>query len=138
MQRIPTVGIVVLKGNEVLLVKHGEAAGHLTGSMATPGGRIDEGETAVQAAVRELQEETGLVAAEEDLRRLPKIYEGDLPRKDGSTFYSSHTVFVCTKFSGDLRNTDETEPEWVPIEKLKDMELLINTEDMVLQAQKII
>ena len=136
MNRIPTVGIVVLKDKSVLLVKHGEKAGHITGSYGTPGGRIDQGETPVQAAKRELEEESGLFVREEDLTELPKKYDADLARKDGSILSVHHTMFVCNKFDGALRGTQETTPEWVPIKKLHEMELLQNTEDMVKQAQE--
>ena len=137
-KRIPTVGITVLKGLEVLLVRHGKAAGHITGVIGTPGGRIDPGETPIVAAQRELEEETGLHAEKEDLVELSKKYDADFPRKDGSILFTHHTVFACNKFSGELRATDETIPEWVPIKNLSEMKLMANTEDMVNEAQKVL
>lgn len=56
----PTVGIVILDGNKVCLVKHGEAAQHLTGVHGIPGGRLNGDEELIDAAVREAFEETGL------------------------------------------------------------------------------
>jgi mutator protein MutT len=134
MERTPTVGVVVLKDNNVLLVRHGEEAGHITGSYGTPGGRIDSGETAIYAGARELEEESGLIAEEKDLVELPEKYDADLARKDGSTLSVHHTVFATRKFTGELRSTKETTPEWVPIERLSSMELLPNVENMVNQA----
>lgn len=52
---------IVFRGAEVLLVRRGRPP--LRGSWSLPGGRIEPGEPAERAALRELHEETGLVAA---------------------------------------------------------------------------
>lgn len=44
----------------MLLVQRGKTFGH--GTWALPGGKIESGETAVEAALRELLEETGINA----------------------------------------------------------------------------
>jgi len=36
---IPTVAVLIIKDDEVLLVKHTEKAGYLTGIYGLPGGR---------------------------------------------------------------------------------------------------
>jgi 8-oxo-dGTP diphosphatase len=59
-QPVPAVGVVVLRGDEVLLVRRGTAP--RLGQWSLPGGRIEWGETAEAAAMRELQEETGVEA----------------------------------------------------------------------------
>jgi len=57
---VPTVDAVVLRANSVLMVRRGRAPGK--GLWALPGGHIDPYERATEAVVRELAEETGLVA----------------------------------------------------------------------------
>jgi len=57
---IPAVGVVCLRGDEVLLIRRGTPP--LADSWSLPGGRIEWGERAADAALRELREETGVDA----------------------------------------------------------------------------
>lgn len=57
---VPAVGIVCLRGEEVLLIRRGTPPRQ--GEWSLPGGRIEAGERAVDAALRELREETGVEA----------------------------------------------------------------------------
>lgn len=54
---VAAVGVVCLRGDDVLLVRRG--APPLENSWSLPGGRIEWGERAADAALRELKEETG-------------------------------------------------------------------------------
>ena len=54
---VPAVGVVCLRGDQVLLIRRGTPP--MQGSWSLPGGRIEPGERAVDAALRELGEETG-------------------------------------------------------------------------------
>ena len=54
---IAAVGVVCLRDDEVLLIRRG--APPLEDHWSLPGGRIEWGERAVDAALRELKEETG-------------------------------------------------------------------------------
>ncbi len=55
------VGVVVRRGDEVLLVRR---AHHGAGSWATPGGYLDQEETFEGCAAREVREETGVEIAD--------------------------------------------------------------------------
>jgi len=57
---VPAVGVVCLRGDEVLLIRRGKPP--RMGEWSLPGGRIEPGETALAAALRELREETGVAA----------------------------------------------------------------------------
>ena len=54
------VGVVCLRGDEVLLIRRGKPP--LAGDWSLPGGRIEWGERAEAAGLRELREETGVEA----------------------------------------------------------------------------
>lgn len=57
---VPAVGVVCLRGDAVLLIRRGTPPRQ--GEWSLPGGRIEPGERTVEAALRELREETGVVA----------------------------------------------------------------------------
>jgi 8-oxo-dGTP diphosphatase len=57
---VAAAGIVCFRGDDVLLVRRGKPP--LEDSWSLPGGRIEWGERAVDAALRELMEETGCAA----------------------------------------------------------------------------
>lgn len=60
MRPVAAAGVVCLRGDEVLLIRRGRAP--RLGEWSLPGGRIEPGERAVDAALRELREETGVEA----------------------------------------------------------------------------
>ena len=134
----PTVGIVILDGNRVCMVRHGEAAQHLTGVHGIPGGRLNEDEELIDAAVREAYEETGLEINKEDFLQLPEVRYADISRKNGEILSVSWTVFVTNKFTGDLKGSDETIPEWIEIERIGELTILPNTEVVVNEGRELL
>ena len=60
MTPVPVVGVVCLKGDQVLLIRRGTQP--RLGEWSLPGGRIEPGERVLDAALRELKEETGVEA----------------------------------------------------------------------------
>jgi len=60
VKRTDCVGVVCIRGDEVLLIQRGTAP--RKGEWSIPGGRIESGETEAQACLRELSEETAVTA----------------------------------------------------------------------------
>lgn len=59
--------IVLVRGHKVLLAKR-QGTGYADGAWNLPSGKLDDGETVSQAAVREGLEEVGVRIAEDNLR----------------------------------------------------------------------
>ncbi len=140
-QRIPTVAALVIRDDKVLLVRHGEAARHMTGVYGLPGGRLDENESLLDGAAREFQEETGLIPDKSSMIKIPTTYEADIPRKGGEVLSVTWDVFLVKKYSGEIMKTtdvDETIPEWVDINKISGINLLPNTQNAIKEAQDIL
>ncbi len=137
---IPGVGVVLFKGDKVLLVRHEEGAGHMTGVYGLPAGRFLKGETAKQVALRELFEETGITTTEIALIEYPEnIYIGTFKRKEtNKDVTASLRVFICTEYSGTLKNSQETTPKWVAISEMEKLDLLPNVAKAIRDAQKYV
>jgi 8-oxo-dGTP diphosphatase len=87
--------------------KRGLGAGKING----PGGRMDPGETALECAIREVEEELRVKPVDPQLR-------GELSFQflDG---YSIHAyVFVATDCRGEAQETDEAIPLWTPLDRI--------------------
>jgi 8-oxo-dGTP pyrophosphatase MutT (NUDIX family) len=98
-----------IEGNRILLgmKKVGFGKDKLNGF----GGKQKEGETIEQTAVRELEEESGLQARIEDLRKMAEISFFFPEVVDGSWNQTVH-VFLLDKWQGTPRESEEMGVEW--------------------------
>lgn len=62
----PSVNVYILNNNKVLLSRRANT-GWMDGHLCAPGGHVEKGETPVQAIVREIEEELGVVVDKNDL-----------------------------------------------------------------------
>jgi 8-oxo-dGTP diphosphatase len=115
-----TVDIVVLRGDEVLLIQRGKPP--FEGMWALPGGFVNEGEDPVDAAVRELREETGI--AVNYLPVLVGVY-GNAGRDPRgwvvSVAYAMEVVNDTVVTAGD----DAAAAKWVSLEAVKNGDVLL-------------
>jgi 8-oxo-dGTP diphosphatase len=101
--------LFLVRDRRVLLIRklRGLGAGKING----PGGRLEPGETPAEAAVREVREETGVMASD-------PVEHGQLRFQfvDG---YSIHVwVFRAEAYSGEAAQTDEAIPLWTSVDAI--------------------
>ena len=114
------VGVLIQKEDEYLLIKR--AANPDKGLWSVPGGLVEVGERAVDAAVREALEETGMVVdVRERLGVVDKIEYDD----EGRVRY--HFVilqFLAYPVRGVMKPMDDAlDAVWVTREQLRDYEI---------------
>ena len=85
---VPTVGVVCLRGDEVLLIRRGQPP--RLNQWSLPGGRLEWGETLDVAALRELKEETDVEAR---LLGLIDVVDGVFPARPGGEI-TRHYVMI--------------------------------------------
>ncbi len=97
-----------IKDDKVLLAmkKRGFGSGKWNGY----GGKVQADENPITAAVRELEEESGLVADEKDLMQvaLVRFYF------DGSPVFECF-VYITHSWQNEVIETEEMRPQWYPI-----------------------
>ena len=111
--------------NEILLEERLD-----DGYFDFPGGGIELGETAEEAASRELFEETGLVADELEFF---KLYTGEITHYiyvNGDEIYGVDSVFICKNYHGELTpQADEVKAlRFYPLDKIPEKMWIRNTQ----------
>lgn len=111
MQRITNCILLDKETNQVLLLKKPRR-----GWWVAPGGKMEQGETVLEAVVREYREETGLTLHRPELRGVfTIIIEEDDQVKDEWMMFT----FFCTQYSGELlAESAEGELEWIPFNEV--------------------
>jgi 8-oxo-dGTP diphosphatase len=122
------VGAIIVEKGRVVMVKRGHAP--LAGEWSIPGGALEVGEKVREAAVREAQEETGLVVVPEELLG---VYDRVLRDGNGRVLYHYLLVdFLCRRVEGDLRASgDADEARWLTLEETKKLPLPEDTEEVI-------
>jgi ADP-ribose pyrophosphatase YjhB (NUDIX family) len=131
---IPAVGVVVLRGEEVLLIRRGRAP--QKGGWSLPGGAQKLGETVRETALREVREETGLSVR---LAGLIDVVDSLTPDGDGKPEYHYTLVdFAAHWVAGEAEaGGDAAEVRWVPADSLDDYDLWSETRRVIALAREL-
>jgi len=110
-----SAGGVVVRGDEVVVIVPTRRAADGSKVLALPKGHVDPGETPVQAAQREVREETGIRA--EPLRELGQTRYWY--RRGGRTIGKEVRFFLFRHSGGDISQHDDEveEVRWLGLEQ---------------------
>ncbi len=101
--------VFVLRGAEVLLIRKRRGLG--AGKINGPGGRLEPGETLLQCAVREVEEELRITPLE-------LSHRGRLRFQFLDGYSMLMHVYVAMSFRGCPETTAEAIPQWTPLDAL--------------------
>jgi mutator protein MutT len=114
----PVVGVIVVvrRGDQVLLAQR--SRGTYIGKWGFPGGHVERGETIVEAGLRELQEETGVVA---DARGVLTHLDVMDRKPDGSvTFHYVLLAVLADWRAGEAVAADDAAAvRWITLQEMK-------------------
>ena len=122
---LPGVGVIVLRGDEILIVRRGHPPA--LGLWSIPGGRVELGETLREAALRELAEECG---TDLQVRLLGVGIVLDRIERDSDGRVRFHYVlldFVAEHISGEpAAGTDAASARWATLAELRQLPTTAN------------
>ena len=105
----PVATAVVLDENARILLEQRSD----NGKWSIPSGTIEPGESVRTSVIRELQEETGLIARPEDLHLFDEFSGKQHVYPHGDIIYSVKLIYVIKQYSGELQpNHESTRLDW--------------------------
>lgn len=102
----------LIKDDKVLTITYN--SGNQEGWFDIPGGKIEDGETPEDAAIREMKEETGVVISN------PKQC-GKIIVEYPDRIYD-FVIFLVNEYKGEIENCEDNNPRFIDINELKDNE----------------
>jgi len=118
-----TADPIVIYRDSILLVERGD-----TGSWALPGGFIDPGETAIKAAIRETEEETGITLASNT--PIEEVYDGQVIDVRATANAWPETTAYLIKVDDDIElpdprgSSENPKSSWIPLDVIDRGEVL--------------
>ena len=114
------VGAVIMRNDQVLLVKRGSEPGK--NQWSVPGGLVELGETVHDTVVREVKEETSL---DVEVHGLIDVVDNIVHDEEGRLrFHFVILDFFALRKGGKLQaGSDVREVKWVPLSQVKELNL---------------
>jgi 8-oxo-dGTP diphosphatase len=106
---------MLIKDDAVLMLKRSSKSSFEPGSFSLPGGKVEKHESFKQACKRELTEELGITAREDDLEFVHAFY------RNGMDHELIAIVFTCVKWEGIPTNKEpikHEQLEWIAYDEL--------------------
>lgn len=107
----------LIKDNEVVVTKY-KKGNKKEGYYDIPGGKIEEGETPKQTAIREMKEETGI-----EIQNLK--YKGIMTIEYPDRLFIFDT-FITKEYEGEPQEFEENTSEWIDIDELLKKEKILS------------
>lgn len=107
----------LIKDNEVVVTKY-KKGNKKEGYYDIPGGKIEEGETPKQTAIREMKEETGI-----EIQNLK--YKGIMTIEYPDRMFIFDT-FISKEYEGEPQEFEENTSEWIDIDELLKKEKILS------------
>jgi 8-oxo-dGTP pyrophosphatase MutT (NUDIX family) len=128
---IPVVRLLVTDSDGRVLLLKRDTTSHAQGEWCLPGGKVDYGDTVEEAAVRELQEETGLVCTK------PRFlfYQDSLPPGAGE-MHCINFYFECQVSRKIQLNEESSEFVWISSSEMKHYKIAFRNDVALLNYWK--
>ncbi|MDN5246877.1 MAG: NUDIX hydrolase [Candidatus Cardinium sp.] len=124
VQSVATCAIVC--NRKILLLKRNGVTAHASNTWCMPGGKLEQNETALQAVIREAQEETGIQLLPKEINLMHTIYVRIFTPKQDYLLHLFKTVLPSSQ-PYDYKvvlNKEHTDYLWVDLEEAKQLNLL--------------
>ena len=133
---VPAVGTVCFRDGDVLLIGRGTKP--LAGNWSIPGGKIEFGERAADAALRELKEETSVTAR---LVGLVDVVDGIFTSRSTGDVTRHYILFdyAAVWLSGEaVAGNDAAHAEWISPTRLAGLEIWDETRRIIEAARAMV
>jgi 8-oxo-dGTP diphosphatase len=130
----PAASAIIFRGNHVLIVERGKGA--LPGTWSLPGGHIEPGERARDAAARELFEETGIAVT---LEGLVDVHDGIFRDAEGTlrAHYVLSVFWGRSQEGEPVAATDVRDARFVAVNEVDSYRMTPGAQEIIRRAYKL-
>ncbi|MEM7369457.1 MAG: NUDIX domain-containing protein [Bacteroidota bacterium] len=125
-------GCVIHQGSVLLIQRNEPEIPEIHGNWELPGGKVRFGEAPIHAAIREIREETGVIANQGKL--LPHIHTAIRKPTDSLHIQPIILCYFCEPLSVDLEQVKDQKinrAEWIPLKQLDPLRLQTGSFDFI-------